>query len=303
MKHEDIVKVKARGFLRNRGTECFSGRIVAPGTVFTAENFKDLGALAATYGNGRLICTSRLSVEIPGIPFEKIPEAEAFAAAHGLFFGGTGSKVRPIVACKGSTCVFGNADTHAIATRLHDEFYIGWSDVTLPHKFKIGIGGCPNSCMKPSLNDIGFEAHKTPVYDEALCRGCSACAVKNACPMKAVTVDARASIDRDKCISCGVCIGKCLFSAVKQESETRFVVYIGGTWGKTARIGRPLSRLVSEDELSSILRKSLLFFRKYGEKKERFGLCVERIGFDRFESELFSDVLIREKDAILAREL
>jgi dissimilatory sulfite reductase (desulfoviridin) alpha/beta subunit len=29
--------------------------------------------------------------------------------------------------------------------------------VTLPHKFKIGVGGCPNSCVKPSLNDVGIE--------------------------------------------------------------------------------------------------------------------------------------------------
>ena len=36
LKPEEIARVKARGFLRNRGTDLFSGRIVAPGTVFTA---------------------------------------------------------------------------------------------------------------------------------------------------------------------------------------------------------------------------------------------------------------------------
>ena len=74
LKAADIAAVKAQGFLINRGTELFSGRIVAPGTVFTAEDFKNMAELAATFGNGKLICTSRLAVEIPGIPFDKIQE-------------------------------------------------------------------------------------------------------------------------------------------------------------------------------------------------------------------------------------
>ena len=28
--------------------------------------------------------------------------------------------------------------------------------MTLPGKFKIGVGGCPNNCIKPNLNDIGI---------------------------------------------------------------------------------------------------------------------------------------------------
>ena len=34
-------------------------------------------------------------------------------------------------------------------------FYIGWHGVKLPGKFKIGVGGCPNNCIKPNLNDLG----------------------------------------------------------------------------------------------------------------------------------------------------
>ena len=28
--------------------------------------------------------------------------------------------------------------------------------MVLPAKFKIGVGGCPNNCVKPTLNDIGI---------------------------------------------------------------------------------------------------------------------------------------------------
>ena len=186
---EQINAVKARGFLRNRGTDCFSGRIAAPGTVFSAENFRDLSELATRFGNGKLICTSRQGVEIPGIPYDKIEAAEEFAAEHGLRFGGTGAKVRPVTACKGTTCVFGNCDTHAIAKRIHETYYLGWTNVKLPHKFKIGVGGCPNSCIKPSLNDFGIEGHKVPVLDVEKCRGCQTCAVETRCPMKAAKVE------------------------------------------------------------------------------------------------------------------
>ena len=166
--NEEIMSVKGRGFLRNRGTECFSGRVVSIGGVFDADALRALADCAERYGNGKVIFTSRLSAEIPAIPFEKIPEAEAFLAARGLFFGGTGAKVRPITACKGTTCVFGNIDTHALARVIHERFYVGMSDVKLPHKFKIGVGGCLNSCMKQSLNDVGIEGCR--VKSVPMCR-------------------------------------------------------------------------------------------------------------------------------------
>ena len=154
---EDIAAVKGRGFLINRGTECFSGRIVSIGGLFSVDQLSAVAECANRFGSGEVAFTSRLSAEVIGIPFEKIPEAEAFVAAHGLSFGGTGAKVRPITACKGTTCIFGIIDTRAMAKVIHERFYVGMKGVTLPHKFKISVGGCPNSCMKPSLNDVGVE--------------------------------------------------------------------------------------------------------------------------------------------------
>ena len=155
---EDVMRLKGRGFLRNRGTDAFSGRVVTAGGVYTAEDLKNIAQCAELYGNGKVCFTSRLSAEIVGIPFEKVDDAEKFLAERGLFFGGAGARVRPITACKGTVCVFGILDTQGLAKTLHERFYVGMHDVILPHKFKIGIGGCPNSCMKPSLNDVGIEA-------------------------------------------------------------------------------------------------------------------------------------------------
>ncbi|MBR5307358.1 MAG: 4Fe-4S binding protein [Clostridia bacterium] len=298
-----IMEVKGRGFLRNRGTDNFSVRIVSNGAVFTAEDFENIAKLAKEFGNGKTICTSRLNVEVPGIPYDKIPEAEAFAKEHGLRFGGTGAKIRPIAACKGTTCVFGNCDTHGIAKKLDEQFYMGWTNVKLPHKFKITVGGCPNSCMKPSLNDFGVEGHKIPQYNADKCRGCAKCAVESACPVKAAKVENGKLVISDKCITCGVCVGKCPFEAVAHEGKQAFKIFVGGTWGKSSRNGTPLSKLVSEEEIYPLLEKSILWYRENGYQKERFGLAIDRIGIEKFEEAIFSDELLKRKDEILAMEL
>ena len=301
---EQIMKVKGQGFLINRGTELFSGRIAAPGTVFTAENFSDMATLAKKYGNGKLICTSRQGVEVPGIPYDKIEEAQKFAAEHGLRFGGTGAKIRPITACKGTTCVFGNCDTQAIAAEIYEKYYLGWTNVKLPHKFKISVGGCPNSCVKPSLNDLGIEGHRVPKFNADICRGCASCAVENKCPSKAAHVEGgKLKIDGELCKTCGVCIGKCPFGALEPESETVYKIYIGGTWGKTSRMGTALSRDVSRDEIMPVLEKTVLWYRENALPKERLGKTVDRLGIEAAEKAIFSDDILARKDEILKKEI
>ena len=298
---EQIAGVKGRGFLLNRGTDCFSGRLVAAAGVYTPDALHAIAECAARYGNGKVNFTARLNAEIVGIPYEKIPEAEAFMAEHGLSFGGTGAKIRPIVACKGTTCVYGNIDTQGIAQILHDTFYIGMRDIKLPHKFKIGVGGCPNSCMKPSLNDVGIEGCKTFTFDAALCHGCASCAVAKACPSKAVTViDGKAVTDESKCTKCGVCVGKCPFGAVPKTAESACRIYVGGTWGKTQRMGTRLSGVYTCKEIPAVIEKVILWYKENGLAKERLGAAIDRIGVDVFEQALASDDLIDRKEEILA---
>ena len=261
-----------------------------------------MATLAEKYGNGKLICTSRQSVEIPGIPFDMIVKAEEFAHSHGLIFGGTGAKVRPVTACKGTTCVYGNFDTQELAREIHEKYYLGWGDVKLPHKFKIGVGGCPNSCIKPSLNDFGIEGHKAPIFDSDACRGCKSCAIEKACPSKAASVvDGKLVINSEKCLTCGVCMGKCPFKAISHESETLYRIYIGGTWGKSTRMGTPLSRLVTRKEVLPILEKTMLWFKENGLSKERLGKAIDRIGIEKAEAEILGDGLLARKDEILSK--
>lgn len=301
-----IAEVKGQGFLINRGTQLFSGRIVPAGGVFSAKQLKVISDVAEKFGNGKIISTSRLAVEVTGIPYEKIQDAKTYLEKEldgELSFGGTGAKLRPVTSCKGTTCVYGNFDTQALAKKIHEDYYLGWADVKLPHKFKIAVGGCPNSCMKPSLNDFGVEGHKVPVFNEDLCHGCKICQVEKNCPVKASkVVDGKLFIDKNICLSCGVCTGKCPFRAVAHDTPVQYKIYVGGTWGKHTRMGSALSRFVNEEDILPILEKTILWFKENAREKERLGMAIDRIGFENFESAVLdSDDLLTRKEEILAK--
>lgn len=302
LKAAEIAAVKAQGFLINRGTENFSGRIVPAGSVFSAEDLKIIGECAEKFGSGKVVFTSRLAAEIVGIPYDQIQPAKAFMAEHHLYFGGTGAKIRPVTACKGTTCVYGNFDTQELAKEIHEKYYVGWADVKLPHKFKIAVGGCPNSCMKPSLNDFGIEGHRVPDYDPEICRGCKVCQVEKFCPSKAAhLVDGKMQIDEGACRTCGVCTGKCPFQAVKKHEHVQYQIYVGGTWGKNTRMGTPLSRLVEREEIFPLLEKTMLWFKENAQGKERLGKVIDRVGAEAMEAALFSDDLLERKEEILSK--
>ncbi len=297
---QDIKRVKGQGFLLNRGTEDFSGRIITENGVLTAEQMAALSEAAKTFGNGTMAFTTRLTVELPGIPYEKIEDFKSYVAAAGMETGGTGAKVRPVVSCKGTTCVFGLYDTQALAAEIHEQFYKGYQNVALPHKFKIAVGGCPNNCVKPDLNDLGIVGQRVPQVEEEKCRGCGKCQVELGCPMKAAQVEnGLVTFDRSICNNCGRCLNNCPFHSIHSE-ETLYKIYVGGRWGKKIRIGTPLSRLFKKEELLDVIEKAILLFKSCGNAGERFGTTVERLGMEETERLLSSHELLDRKDEILS---
>jgi dissimilatory sulfite reductase (desulfoviridin) alpha/beta subunit len=268
--------------------------------VLTGKQLHNIAAAAEQYGSGTVTFTTRLTVEIPGVHYESIPAVQKHLADDGLETGGTGAKVRPVVACKGTTCVFGLIDTQKIAEEIHDRFYTGYRDVTLPHKFKIAVGGCPNNCVKPDLNDFGMIGQHAPAPDPEICRGCKKCIVEANCLMHAAkVVDGKIKIDDDLCNACGKCIRNCYFQSIAGKQHG-VKILIGGKWGREGRKGSALSGIYSVEEAMDILERALLVFRKYAYQKERFGAMVERLGHDQVEAMLLSDAIMAEKDAILS---
>ena len=298
---DEIAAVKGKGFLIDKKTNRhFNARVLTVNGKINCEKLNAISEAAKCFGNGEVAFTSRLTVEIQHIPFENIQPLIDFLAQHGLKTGGTGPKVRPIVSCKGTTCQYGLIDTFALSEKIHTYFFEGYGNVKLPHKFKIAVGGCPNNCVKPDLNDLGVIGQRIPQIDENKCRGCKICAVEKNCPVKCALLDnGRITIPEETCNHCGRCIGKCPFGAVS-ESTVGYKVFIGGRWGKRAAMGKALSHIfTSEAEVMSVIESAILLFKSQGIQGERFADTVNRIGFDRVEELLISGRLIADKNEIL----
>lgn len=301
---EDITRVKALGFLQDKRTEdCFNARVITRNGKITAEESRVIAEAAERFGSGEITMTTRLTVEIQKIPYENIEPLREFLADAGLETGGTGSKVRPVVSCKGTTCQYGLIDTFHLSEVIHERFYHGYSQVKLPHKFKIAVGGCPNNCVKPDLNDLGIIGQRVPVVDLAKCRGCKVCQVENNCPIQAAKMeDGKMIIHSELCNHCGRCLGKCPFGAVNTEMEG-YKIYIGGRWGKKVAHGHALEKIfTSEEEVLDIVEKAILLFREQGITGERFADTIDRIGFENVQKQLLSDDLLARKQENLAAQ-
>lgn len=299
LKPEDVTRVKGKGFLRNKQTNRFSARVITENGTLTTEQMENVCRIAKQYGDGTMSFTSRLTIEFPGVEYENIEAVQQELAKTDLVTGGTGSRVRPIVSCKGTTCHYGLADTQAFAREIHKEFYEKWYDVKLPHKFKIAVGGCPNNCVKPDLNDFGIVGQHQVNYDSDLCNGCKKCAVIEACPMKAAKLqEGVLKIDDSVCNNCGLCCGKCHFDAI-EEGKFGFKIYIGGKWGKTVRPGTPLPGVYTKDEVLKIIERTILVYREQGLTGERLGITIDRLGIDNFTQQILSDEIFARKETIL----
>ena len=299
---EEIARVKGLGFLQDKLTaDCFNGRVITRNGKINAQEAKIIAEAAEKFGSGEIAMTSRLAIEIQRIPYANIAPLCEFLAQYGLETGGTGPKVRPIVSCKGTTCQYGLIDTFSLSEKIHERFYKGYHNVKLPHKFKIAVGGCPNNCVKPDLNDLGVVGQRVPKADLDKCRGCKVCQIEKNCPIKnAKLEDGKINMHPESCNHCGRCVGKCPFNAVEAE-VTGYKVCIGGRWGKRVAMGQPLEKIfTSEEEVLSIIEKAILLFREQGEAGERFADTINRLGFENVQAQLLSDEILNRKEAILA---
>ncbi len=299
---EEIKRVKGLGCLQDkRYPDVFNVRVITRNGKITAADQRVIAEAADRFGSGEITMTTRLTMEIQGVHYEHIEELMAFLAEHNLVTGGTGSLVRPVVSCKGTTCQYGLIDTFGLSGKIHERFYLGYHNVTLPHKFKIAVGGCPNNCVKPDLNDLGIVGQRVPVLDPDKCRGCKVCQVQKACPVKAAYLEEGKLHIGEDCNNCGRCRGKCPFNAITEYTDG-YKVYIGGRWGKKIAHGRALDKLfTSEEEVLDVVERAILFFRDEGLTGERFADTIDRLGFAYVQDKLLNSKI--DKTAILEKKI
>ena len=75
---EQIKSVKPQGFLHNKGTDCFNGRVITVNGKITAAQTKVIAEAAEKFGNGDVEFTTRLTVEVRGIHFDNIPAFQEY---------------------------------------------------------------------------------------------------------------------------------------------------------------------------------------------------------------------------------
>ena len=294
----EIKRVKGLGCLQDkRYGDVFNVRVITKNGKITAAEQRTIAQAAEKFGSGEVTMTSRLTLEIQGVHYSNIEDAIAYLNENGLITGGTGSLVRPVVSCKGTTCQYGLIDTFGLSEKIHNRFYLGYHDVTLPHKFKIAVGGCPNNCVKPDLNDLGIVGQRVPLLDVEKCRGCKKCQVENNCPIKAAKIEDGKIVIGADCNNCGRCKDKCPFGAIP-EYTNGYKVYIGGRWGKKYANGRPLEKVfTSEEEVMNLIESAILLFRDEGISGERFADTIKRLGFEYVQDKLLNNKI--DKSAIL----
>ena len=257
----DYAALKKGGFMRQKQKGCFSLRIAVVGGNLTAENIKTVAEVAEKYGHGYVHMTSRQGIEIPFIKVEDINVVKEELAKGGVGTGVCGPRVRTVTACQGSEiCPSGCIDTYTLAKEL-DERYFGRE---LPHKFKFGVTGCQNNCLKAEENDVGIKGGMTVECSHDDCIQCGVCV--KACREGALSMeDGRIVIDRDKCNNCARCVKSCPTDAWK--GTPGYIVSFGGLFGNHIYKGEQLVPIIRDKETLSDL-----LFREWARKslKKRF---------------------------------
>ena len=273
----DYAALKAGGFMRQKQKNMFSLRLRVVGGNVTAEQFRTISAVAEQYGQGYVHLTSRQGVEIPFIRLEDIDAVKEALAAGGVVPGVCGPRVRTVTACQaGKCCPSGCIDAYAIASAL-DQRYFGRQ---LPHKFKFGVTGCQNNCLKAEENDVGVKGGMTLTWVEEDCIACGVCV--KACRKEAIRLeDDRIFINDDLCNYCGRCVTACPTEAMVGESG--YLVYFGGTFGNEIHKGAGLLPILRDEEtLYRVADAAIDYFSEHGKSGERFAKTLERLGWEEF---------------------
>ena len=269
----NYAELKKGGFMKQKQKGYGSLRLQVVGGNLTAENIRTVSEVAEKYGRGYVHMTSRQGIEIPFIKVEQLAEVKEALAKGGVKTGVCGPRVRTVTACQGSEiCPSGCIDTYTLAQEL-DERYFGRE---LPHKFKFGVTGCQNNCLKAEENDVGIKGGMEVSYKQDACIGCGVCV--KACRQGALSmVDGKIVLDESKCNKCARCVKSCPTDA--WEGTPGYIVSFGGTFGNFVYKGEELVPIIKDKEtLFRVTDAAIEFFEENAKPSERFRKTLERVG-------------------------
>ncbi len=300
-------EIKKNAFRVTKERGMTASRIRVPGGHLDVKFLSIIQKIAEEYGNGTVHITSRQGFEIPGIPYEKMPEVnrELQPLIEGLNInqaepgrGYTASGTRNITACVGNrVCPYGCYDTTGFAQRIEKAVFP--NDL----HFKIALTGCPNDCAKVRMHDFGIMGMTEPQFEAERCISCGACV--KACKKKSVEalalVNFRPVRNEEKCIGCGECVINCPTRAwTRSEKKYYRLTLLGRTGKKNPRLGEDFIKWADEESIIKIILNTYDYVEKYIDKdapggKEHIGYIVDRTGFEEFKKWALKDVELPEK--------
>ena len=274
----DYATLKKGGFMKQKQKDHFSLRLSVVGGQVSTEQLVAITEVANKYGHGYIHLTSRQGIEIPYIKLEDIDEVKDALEKGGAKPGVCGPRVRTITACQGSAvCPNGCIETEELAQELNDRYF----GKELPHKFKFGITGCQNNCLKAEENDLGVKGGVKIEWVESACISCGVC--EKACREGAIQIkDGKVEINQDKCNYCGRCAFSCPTDAYK--TTPGYLISFGGLFGNKINKGEEIVPFVEDKEtLFRICDAALKFFEDNAKPSERFKFTIDRVGRDKLD--------------------
>lgn len=263
-------------YILQRQSNFVTIRLRIPVGIIYPEQLDTIKQISAKFGAERIHLTVRKTVEIPGIPLEKVEQVIEELAAVGLHTTTLGDNIRNVVSCPGIySCPNSRIDTQTLGLEIDSNLML---QEDLPAKIKIAIAGCPNNCTHPQINDIGIVGVAKVAINEDECDGCYSCI--DYCREEAIkkTEKGKAIIDKSLCIDCGQCV-QCKGIILKQ---TCYRIMVGGKLGRKPQFGTILGDFSTIYNVLDKLEQILLAFKEFGEPEERLGIMINRISIEKF---------------------
>ena len=152
------------------------------------------------------------------------------------------------------------------------------------HSMKLAVSGCPNSCSMPQIKDFGVHAVEPVSVDpDCKCIECMKCV--ETCREDAITVkNGNVTIDKEKCVHCGLCAKVCPTGTIKAEKK-RYRVMIGGKVGRHPRFAMDL--LLQADESATLKALDVCADIILSSKTEhRFRTLIEQQGIEEIKKRI-----------------